>query len=239
LELTEFQKYYASHPTVIELTESFRDKKGKKISVTGLSGSAAAVVFSTAAQIKPISVLFVLHDREEAAYFFDDLNALGLNDKTLFFPSSYKRFISSEQIDNENIILRTDVLNKLSAKEQEYLTITYPEAVMEKVISESGLEKHTLHIKTGEKLSTGFISEVLYEYGFERVEFVFEPGQYSIRGSIVDIFSYSNEDPYRIDFFGDEVETIRSFDIEDQISKVPYTRISIIPNIQDGGWGCV
>jgi transcription-repair coupling factor (superfamily II helicase) len=234
LELTEFQKYYTSHPTVLELTESFGDKKGKKISVTGLSGSAAAVVFSTATLIKPISVLFLLHDREEAAYFFDDLNALGLSDQTLFFPSSYKRFISSEQIDNENIILRTDVLNKLSAKEQEYLIITFPEAVMEKVISETGLEKHTLHIKNGEKLSTGFISEVLYEYGFERVEFVYEPGQYSIRGSIIDIFSYSHEDPYRIDFFGDVVDSIRTFDIEDQISKERLNKISIIPNIQEG-----
>ena len=112
--------------------------------------------------------------------------------------------------------------------------ITYPEAIMEKVISGSGLEKHTLHIRKGEKLSISFINEILHEYGFERVEFVYEPGQYSIRGSIIDIFSFSNEDPYRIDFFGDTVDSIRTFDIEDQISKEALTRISIIPNIQEG-----
>ena len=182
----------------------------------------------------PYQALFVLNNREDAAFFFDDLQVLGREDDLLFFPSSYKRNIWHEHIDNENIILRTDVLNKLLVKERNYLIVTYPEAVMEMVVSESGLQKHTLNIKTGEKLSISFINELLFEYGFERVEFVFEPGQYSIRGSIVDIFSYSNEDPYRIDFFGDVVETIRSFDIEDQISKVPYNKISIIPNIQDG-----
>ncbi len=182
----------------------------------------------------PYQALFILGDREEAAFFFDDMQVLGREDDLLFFPSSYKRNIWHDHIDNENIILRTDVLNKLSGKEKKYLVVTYPEAVMEMVVSETGLQKHTLQVKTGEKLSISFINELLFEYGFERVEFVFEPGQYSIRGSIIDIFSYSNEDPYRIDFFGDVVDSIRSFDIEDQISKVPYNKISIIPNIQDG-----
>ena len=178
--------------------------------------------------------LFILSDREEAAFFFDDLRVLGREEDLLFFPSSYKRNIWHDHIDSENIIQRTDVLNKLSVKEKKYMVVTYPEAIMEMVVSESGLQKHTLLVKTGEKLSISFINELLFEYGFERVEFVFEPGQYSIRGSIVDIFSFSNEDPYRIDFFGDVIDTIRSFDIEDQISKIPYERISIIPNIQDG-----
>ena len=181
--------------------------------------------------------LFILSDREEAAFFFDDLQVLGREEDLLFFPSSYKRNIWHDHIDNENIIQRTDVLNKLAGKEKKYLVVTYPEAIMEMVVSESGLQKHTLQVKTGEKLSISFINELLFEYGFERVEFVFEPGQYSIRGSIIDIFSFSNEDPYRIDFFGDVIETIRSFDIEDQISKISYDRISIIPNIQDWTFG--
>jgi len=175
--------------------------------------------------------LFILNDREEAAFFFDDLQVLGREEELLFFPSSFKRNIWHDHIDSENIILRTDVLNKLSVKEKNYLIVTYPEAIMEMVVSESGLQKHTLHVKTGDKLPISFVNELLFEYGFERVEFVFEPGQYSIRGSIVDIFSFSNEDPYRIDFFGDVVDSIRSFDIEDQISKVPYHKISIIPNL--------
>ncbi len=234
MELTDFLHLYRSHPSLIGLKEILTTAGGKKISVSGLSGSSATVAFSVLREMYPYQSLFILNDREEAAFFFDDLQVLGRADDLLFFPSSYKRNIWHDHIDNENIILRTDVLNKLSGKEKKYLIITYPEAIMEMVVSESGLRKHTLHIKIGEKLSISFINELLFEYGFERVEFVFEPGQYAIRGSIVDIFSYSNEDPYRIDFFGNVVDSIRSFDIEDQISKVPYTIISIIPNIQDG-----
>jgi transcription-repair coupling factor (superfamily II helicase) len=234
LELAEFLHLYRSHPSLIGLKESVKVSGGKKISVSGLSGSASTVAFSVLREMISFQSLFILSDREEAAFFFDDLQVLGRENELLFFPSSYKRNIWHDHIDNENIILRTDVLNKLSVKEKNYLIVTYPEAIMEMVVSEEGLQKHTLHVKTGDKLSISFINELLYEYGFERVEFVFEPGQYSIRGSIVDIFSYSNEDPYRIDFFGDVVDTIRSFDIEDQISKVPYTKISIIPNIQEG-----
>lgn len=234
MELTDFLHLYRSHPSLTGLKELLATAGAKKISVSGLSGSSATVAFSVLREMVAYQALFILNDREEAAFFYDDLQSLGREEELLFFPSSYKRNIWHDHIDNENLILRTDVLNKLSAKEKKYLIVTYPEAIMEMVVSESGLKKHTLSIKTGEKLSISFINELLFEYGFERVEFVFEPGQYSIRGSIVDIFSYSNEDPYRIDFFGDVVDTIRSFDIEDQLSKVPYSNISIIPNIQDG-----
>lgn len=234
MELTDFLHQYRSHPTLIGLKESLKGSPEKKISVSGLSGSSTTVIFSVLREMIPYQALFILNNREDAAFFFDDLQALGREEDLLFFPSSYKRNIWHEHIDSENIILRTDVLNKLTVREKDYLVVTYPEAIMELVVSEAGLQKNTLHIKTGEKLSISFINDLLFEYGFERVEFVFEPGQYSIRGSIIDIFSYSNEDPYRIDFFGDVVETIRSFDIEDQISKVPYNRISIIPNLQEG-----
>lgn len=200
----------------------------------GLLGSSPSVVLASAYSVAPFGMVVILNDREEAAYFFDDLNALGQNENVLFFPSSYRHNVVDERTDNENIIFRTEVLNKLALDESSHLVVTYPEAVMEKVISGQGLEKHTLHIRKGEKLSIAFINEILYEYGFERVEFVYEPGQYSLRGSIIDIFSFSNEDPYRIDFFGDEVDSIRTFDIEDQISKETLTRISIVPNIQEG-----
>ena len=222
------------HPTVIGLREMIAQSDAGKISLKGLAGSSPSVVLTAAYQIEPFSTVAILNDREEAAYFFDDLNSLGLEEKILFFPSSFRRSIVHERVDSENIIFRTEVLNKLVLNETGYLVITYPEAIMEKVISESGLGKLTLHIRKGDKLSISFINEVLYEYGFERVEFVYEPGQYSLRGSIIDIFSFSNEDPYRIDFFGDEIDSIRTFDIEDQISKETLTRISIIPNIQEG-----
>jgi len=219
---------------MIGLKEMLSTSDGKKITVSGLSGSSATVVFSVLREMNPYQALFILNDREEAAFFYDDLQMLGREEELLFFPSSYKRNIWHNHIDHENIILRTDVLNKLTVNEKKQLIVTYPEAIMEMVVSESGLQKHTLHVTKGDKLSISFVNELLYEYGFERVEFVFEPGQYAIRGSIVDIFSFSNEDPYRIDFFGDVVETIRSFDIEDQLSKVPYTKISIIPNMMEG-----
>ncbi len=234
MELVELLKYYTSHPSVTGLSKRISENKKGKWGIRGLTGSSASVVFASAYQIRPFSSLFILNDRDEASYFYDDLCALGMEENLLFFPSSYKRNVIDERIDSESIIFRTDVLNKLTLNDADRLVITYPEAVMEKVISEKGLEKHTLTIKKGERLSVAFINEVLYEYGFEKVEFVYEPGQYSLRGSIVDIFSFSNEDPYRIDFFGDEVDSIRTFDIENQISKEMLTRISIIPNIQEG-----
>lgn len=234
MELAELLKYYKGHPSVIALSERLSEHNKGKLGLRGLTGSSASVVFAAAYKISPFTSLVILNDREEASYFYDDLCALGMEENLLFFPSSYKRNIIDERIDSENIIFRTDVLNKLVLNDSKYLVISYPEAVMEKVISAKGLGRHTLAIKKGEKLSVSFINEVLYEYGFERVEFVYEPGQYSMRGSIVDIFSFSNEDPYRIDFFGDEVDSIRTFDIEDQISKEMLTGISIIPNILEG-----
>ena len=140
------------------------------------------------------------------------------------------------QYDNpeqENIVQRTEVLNLLSAAEKPYFVISYPEAIIEKVISNESLESNTLQVKSGDKISIDFINEFLYEYGFERVDFVYEPGQFSVRGSIVDIFSFSHEDPFRIDFFGDEIDSIRSFDIENQLSKERLNRITIVPNIQN------
>ncbi len=178
-------------------------------------------------------MVVLLNDREEAAYFFDDLNNLGLAENLLFFPSSYKRSVQFGHIEQENIVKRTEVLNKLSHNEKPLIILSYPEALVESVISHDGLATNTLRIKKGDKISTEFINEFLYEYGFERVEFVYEPGQFSVRGSIVDVFSFSNEDPFRFDFFGDDIESIRSFDIDNQISKDTFQSITIVPNIQN------
>ncbi|GET20987.1 transcription-repair coupling factor [Prolixibacter denitrificans] len=226
--------FYAQHPGVQALAGQLATPFGQKLHAKGLNGSAPSVAMAALFQKKPFGALMLLSDREEAAYFYDDLQTLGLEEHVLFFPSSYKRSVQYEKIESENIILRTDVLNQLVEAEERFIVVSYPEAVMEKVISGKGLEKHTLTVRVGEKLSISFVNEVLFEYGFERVDFVYEPGQYSIRGSIVDIFSFAHEDPYRIDFFGDEVETIRTFDIENQISKDALKKISIIPNIQEG-----
>lgn len=181
--------------------------------------------------------LCIMPEREEAAYFYNDLvNLLG-NENVLFFPSAYKRSLHYNQIDNGNVILRTNVVNRLGSDGLktggDYLVIvTYPEGLAEKVITQVKLKKNTLQLNKGEKISIGFIREVLEEYHFTEVDFVYEPGQYAIRGSLVDVFSFSNPDPYRIDFFGDEVESIRTFDVENQLSKQIHERISILPNVQ-------
>lgn len=206
---------------------------GEKIHLKGLIGSAKTILLANLFQKSTQSFTILLNDREEAAYFYDDLNNLGLTESTLFFPSSFKRSVQFGQTEQENIIQRTEVLNKILLNEKPYVVVSYPEALVETVISQAGLKINTLGIRKGDKISTDFINEFLYEYGFERVEYVYEPGQFSVRGSIVDVFSFSNEDPYRLDFFGDEVETIRSFNIDNQISKDSLENITIVPNIQN------
>ena len=206
---------------------------GEKIHLKGLIGSSKTILLANLFQKSTKSFTILLNDREEAAYFYDDLNNLGLSKSTLFYPSSFKRSVQYGQTEQENIVQRTEVLNKILLNEKPYIIVSYPEALVETVISQAGLKINTLGIRKGDKISTDFINEFLYEYGFERVEFVYEPGQFSLRGSIVDVFSFSNEDPYRLDFFGDEVESIRSFNIDNQISKDSLDNITIVPNIQN------
>jgi transcription-repair coupling factor (superfamily II helicase) len=177
-------------------------------------------------------MVLLLNDREEAAYYYDDLNNLGLVNSTLFFPSSYKRSVQYGQPEQENIVQRAEALNRIRSSDTNFIIVSYPEALVETVISQENLGQNTLQVAVGDKLSIGFINEFLYEFGFERVDFVYEPGQFSVRGSIVDVFSYANDDPYRLDFFGDEVDSIRSFNIDDQISKETFKKINIVPNIQ-------
>lgn len=208
------------------------DTPGKQIYLQGLVGSARSMAASFLAEKLTRPLIVCLDDKEEASYFYDDLVTFDIKPPVLFFPSSYKRAVQYEKIEQENIILRTEVLNKLKEL-RKLVVVTYPEALVEKVISGEGLDSHTFRIKKGDKLSIEFINDVLYEYGFERTDFVYEPGQYSVRGSIVDIYSFSNEDPYRLDFFGDEVDSLRSFDIETQVSKERLEKIYIIPNIQE------
>ena len=234
MELSDILKIYSTHPGVNEIASILKQNVKKSIHLSGLIGSCTPLVVSQALKDIRKNLIFILNDREEAAYFYDDINALGFEYKSLFFPSSYRRSIQYEKIEPEIIILRTEVLNQLSSQQEPIAVVTYPEALLEKVISGEGFEKHTRHIKVGEKLATEFISEILADYEFEKVDFVYEPGQYSIRGSIVDIFSYANDDPYRIDFFGEEVDSIRTFDIENQLSKNNFNKIAIIPNIQEG-----
>jgi transcription-repair coupling factor (superfamily II helicase) len=224
---------YTVHPELADLIDSFSNSDTEKIQLTGLSGSAKALTVAAAFRKSQNTHLVILTEKEEAAYFYNDLTALIDDESIFFFPSTYKRSVQYEQTEPANIVLRTEVLNYLISGKRKGIIVTYPESVMEKVISKRTLKKNTFTISRKEKISLEFLEELLHEYRFERVDFVYEPGQYSIRGSIADVFSFSADKPYRIDFFGEEVDTIRSFNTDDQLSVEMFDRITIIPNLND------
>jgi transcription-repair coupling factor (superfamily II helicase) len=227
-------KLYSGHPVLNDLLAVVNsDKPGTRYSVVGLTGSAKSIILSHLFQNTQLIHVVIIPEKEEAAYFYNDLVSLSGDETIFFFPSTYKRSVQYEQTEPANIVLRTEVLNYLASGKRKGVIVTYPESVMEKVISKKNLKKNTFHVNKGDKLSLDFLEEMLHEYNFDRVDFVYEPGQYSIRGSIVDVFSYSADYPYRIDFFGEEVDTIRTFNPDDQLSVTVQKQVSIIPNIQD------
>ncbi len=206
--------------------------KNQRIHLKGLIGSLDALVVAATYIACHKNMVFVMPDREEANYFMADLESL-MEKEVLIFPSSYRKSFDFTQTDSSNVLLRAEVLNQLShATGYGNLIVTYPEALAEKVIDRDSLIKNTLEIAINNKLSIDFINEFLIEYDFQRCDFVYQPGQFSIRGGIVDIFSFSNELPYRIEFFGDHIETIRTFELENQLSVAQVKTITIVPNVQ-------
>ncbi|MBE3085649.1 MAG: transcription-repair coupling factor, partial [Bacteroidetes bacterium] len=229
----ELTDHYTNHPVLPSLIETINADKTGKIRIEGLSGSSRAMVLSVVFHKTQTTHVVIIPEKEDAAYFYNDLISLVGEESVFFFPSTYKRSVQYEQTEPANIVLRTEVLNHLASGKRKGIVVTYPESVMEKVVSRKNLKKNTFNISNGDKVSLEFLEEMLHEYNFVRTDFVYEPGQYSIRGSIADVFSYSADLPYRIDFFGEEVETIRSFNTDDQLSVSIHKQISIIPNIQD------
>ena len=225
--------HYNNHPLLPVLIETINDDKRRNMRVEGLSGSSRAMVLSLVFHKTQTTHLVLIPEKEDAAYFYNDLVSLLCEESVFFFPSTYKRSVQYEQTEPANIVLRTEVLNHLASGKRKGIVVTYPESAMEKVVSKRNLKKNTFNISKGDKISLEFLEEILHEYNFVRTDFVYEPGQYSIRGSIADVFSYSADLPYRIDFFSEEVETIRSFNTDDQLSVSIHKQISIIPNIQD------
>ena len=233
MKINELTEHYSSHPLMPSLLETVNDGHAGKIRIEGLSGSARSMVLSVVFHKSQTTHLIVLPEKEDAAYFYNDLLSSIGEESVFFFPSTYKRSVQYEQTEPANIVLRTEVLNHLASGKRKGIIITYPESVMEKVVSRRNLKKNTFNISKGDKISLEFLEEILHEYNFVRTDFVYEPGQYSIRGSIADVFSYSADLPFRIDFFGEEVETLRSFNTDDQLSTETHKQISVIPNIQD------
>ncbi|MGY4383361.1 transcription-repair coupling factor (superfamily II helicase) [Pedobacter sp. UYP24] len=223
---------YKEDERVIALAKSLNMGKGTKIQLKGLVGSADAVASVASYFLLHKPILFVLPDREEASYFLSDLEGI-IDKEVLLFPSSFRKAFDFTQVDTANVLARAEVLNELNHhSEFGKIVVSYPEAIAEKVIDRTVLEKNTLEIRLNMKLSIDFINEFLIDYDFNRTDFVYEPGQFSIRGGIVDIFSFSHDLPYRVEFFGDIVESIRTFEIESQLSVEDVKTLVVIPNVQ-------
>jgi transcription-repair coupling factor (superfamily II helicase) len=229
----EIISHYNNHPNREGLIGAFNNSDIRRIGLDGLTGSSKAIIIAGVFLKTQNTHLVIIPEKEDAAYFYNDLVSMVGDDTVFFFPSTYKRSVQYGQTEPANIVLRTEVLNHLATGKRKSILVSYPESVMEKVVSKPDLKKNTFHIKKGDRISLEFLEEILQEYHFTRTDFVYEPGQYSIRGSIADVFSYSAEIPYRIDFFSEEVESIRSFNTDDQLSVDIFNQISIIPNLQD------
>ena len=231
MELSTLLNIFRDHNGLRQLQDWLKSPS-ETLLLKGLSGSSAAL--AGASDQSEFKHLFVLYDKEEAAYFYHDLVQILGEDQVFFLPSTYKRSPEFGQADSNNVILRTEALEQLQKEGNHCLVVTHTESLLEKVPSRQEMTGQSMTINRGDQLDLSFVSEFLQEIGFERADFVYEPGQYSLRGSIIDIYSYSNEDPIRIDFFGDEVESIRTFDIENQLSKKTLNFITILPDLASG-----
>ena len=230
MTFSDFISNYNDSPYI----QSVGDALSKKLNVRvkNVSGSFDAVLAAALAQKFSEHCLYIMHDKDEAAYYQNDLQNFVEEERVLLFPTSYKKAYQYEETDNANILQRAEVLNQLTNSKKPLHIITYPDALLEKVINKRSLVSNTFSTKVGEKLSVEFLAELLLTYDFERTDFVYEPGQYAVRGGIVDVFSFSADYPVRIELFGDEIESIRLFDPESQLSNKSLEQVSLIPNVQ-------
>ena len=240
MKIQELLKIYAKLPQVGALADIMGKKSVKTIFLEGLMCSSAPMVFAAltakSKQPKANSILFILQDAEEAGYYYHDMVQLLDDKQVLFFPSSYRRAIKYAQRDAANEILRTEVLSKLSANSQtptanSLFIVTYPEAVAELVIPKKQIDDRTLVMHQGDGLDMDATLERLRSLGFREVDYVYEPGQFALRGSILDVYSYSSEFPFRIDLFGDDIDSIRTFEVETQLSKDKCEQVEIVPEL--------
>ncbi|TDE00009.1 transcription-repair coupling factor [Flavobacterium sandaracinum] len=224
---------YDNSPKTQQIVARLLENNQVKMHLSGLLGSAFSFVIRSIFKKSELPFLLVLNNKEEAAYYLNDLEQMIGEQDVLFYPGSFRRPYEIEDTDNANVLLRAEVLNRINSRKKPAVIVTYPEALFEKVVTRKELDKNTLKVAVGDKISIDFINEVLFEYEFKRVDFITEPGEFSVRGGIVDVFSFSNDNPYRIEFFGDEVESIRTFDVATQLSIETQKKITIIPNVEN------
>lgn len=230
LNIASILDRFLNHPEVAKLIASLKTNTSCQLS--GLKGSSAACVAAALVRKHKAPFVFCLDDKESAAYFYNDLQTLLGEKNALFLPGSFQRSLQYGKIESSNVLLRTEVLNLIGKTDKTPAIVTYPEAIMEKVIAPDRLKSNTFTVSKGDNLSRDFMLELLAEYEFERCDFVYEPGQYAVRGSLVDVFSFAGDEPFRLDFFGDTIESIRYFDIETQLTQSTPDQVSIIPDIQ-------
>ena len=223
---------YDKATKVSQISEILQQSENK-IHLKGLVGSSLSFVANSLFQKSELPFLMIFEDKEAAAYYLNDLEQLIGDKEVLFYPGSFRIPYQIEDVDNANVLLRAEVLNRINSRKKPAIIVTYPESLFEKVVTKKELEKNTLKVAFGDKISIDFINEVLFEYEFKRVDFITEPGEFSFRGGIIDVFSFSNDNPYRIEFFGNEVDSIRSFDVETQLSIEKKNKITIIPNVEN------
>ena len=250
MEIQELQKLYARHPQVRALRRVLADERRRRVVLSGLHGSAGAMVFAAAYQAQTdhlassaqgatdsgfAPVLFVLDDEESAGYFYHDLVQVMGEEQVLYYPSSFRRAVKFGQRDSSSEILRTEVLARFTSGRTTPYIVAYPEALAERVVSKTALDERTLEIRVGEQVDLKFIEQTLFEFGFQRTDYVYEPGQFAVRGSLIDVYSFSHELPYRIDFFGDEVDSIRTFEVESQLSRSRCEAVTLVPELSGAG----
>jgi transcription-repair coupling factor (superfamily II helicase) len=231
MDLKNFLDFFRAYKPIEQTAKALADKDAR-INWKGLVGSSKSICAAATSDQVPGNHIYILSDKEEAAYFLNDLQGLyPENKRILFYPASYRVPYQIEETDNANVVARAEALERISQGSNAWI-ITYPQALFEKIPTKKKLIENTMKIQNGSSYSIDFLNDLLLEYHFERVDFVYEPGQFSIRGGIVDVFSYANDFPFRIEFFGDEVDSIRTFDPATQLSEKKHDYFFIVPNIQ-------
>lgn len=235
MKINDIKSVYGALPQCGAILQALGQDSVRTLFLQGLSASAAPVLFSSIAGKLCKTVVFILQDADEAGYFYHDLTQIMGQDEVFFFPSSYRRAVKYGQRDAASEILRTEVLSRLARRRTEKQSSLYivscPEAVSELVVSKTRLDERTLTLSAGQTVDLVEVQRTLREFGFSEVDYVYEPGQFAVRGSIMDVYSFSSEWPFRIDFFGNEIDTIRTFEVQDQLSRDKRDTVEIVPEL--------
>lgn len=237
MKIQKLIKIYACSPQVLALVKTLKDVSLRDISLQGLVASAIPTLFAALAEHLHKTILFVLQNADEAGYFYNDLTQMMGNQSVLFFPSSYRRQVKYAQHDAANEILRTEVLARLSSLssvgvgDRGLYVVTYPEALSEKVVTRNNLNNRSIKLNTGDECDISELTQKFRHLGFKEVDYVYEPGQFAQRGSLVDVYSFSHEYPFRLDFFGDEIDSIRTFEVQTQLSMEKRNTVEVVPEL--------